>query len=132
METRLTRQRFLMGETITEADVRLFPTLVRFDAAYHGHFKCNIRKLIEYPALWAYARDLFRTPGFGDTVDLDHIRRHYYHVHTAINPTRIVAAGPRPGAWLTPHHREQLGGRPFGDGTPPGPPPLIDRVPPLG
>jgi putative glutathione S-transferase len=97
LETRLTRQRFLMGETITEADVRLFPTLVRFDAAYHGHFKCNIRKLIEYPALWAYARDLFRTPGFGDTVDLDHIRRHYYHVHTAL---------PRPhGHQPDPHRR---------------------------
>ncbi|GAA2080498.1 glutathione S-transferase family protein [Actinomadura alba] len=132
LEARLTRQRFLLGDTITEADIRLFPTLVRFDAVYHGHFKCNIRKLIEYPALWAYARDLFQTPGFGDTVEFDHIRRHYYYVHSAINPARVVAAGPHPGGWLTPHFREQLGGRPFGDGTPPGPPPLIDRVPPIG
>jgi putative glutathione S-transferase len=132
LEARLTRQRFLMGESITEADIRLFATLVRFDAVYHGHFKCNIRKLIEYPALWAYARDLFQTPGFGDTVDFDHIRRHYYYVHAAINPTRIVAAGPSPAGWLTPHFREELGGRPFGDGTPPEPPPLIDRVPAIG
>jgi glutathionyl-hydroquinone reductase len=132
LEDRLTRQRFLLGDTITEADVRLFPTLVRFDPVYHGHFKCNIRKLIEYPALWAYARDLFQTPGFGDTVNFDHIRRHYYYVHNAINPTRIVAAGPDPAIWLSQHHREQLGGRPFGDGTAPEPPPLVDRVPNIG
>ena len=131
LEDRLSRQRFLMGERITEADVRLWPTLVRFDAVYHGHFKCNIRKLIEYPALWAYARDLFQTPGFGDTVQFDHIRWHYYHVHANINPTRVVAAGPDPLAWLTPHHRAELSDRPFGDGTPPDPPPLIDRVPAL-
>ncbi|WP_106191406.1 glutathione S-transferase family protein [Umezawaea tangerina] len=129
LEDRLTRQRFLMGDRITEADVRLYPTLARFDAVYHGHFKCNARKLIEYPALWAYARDLFQTPGFGDTTHFDHIRRHYYGVHVAINPTSIVAVGPDPAAWLTPHFREQLGGSPFGDGTPPGPPPAVDRVP---
>ncbi|MET1073064.1 MAG: glutathione S-transferase C-terminal domain-containing protein [Umezawaea sp.] len=129
LEDRLTRQRFLMGDRITEADVRLYPTLARFDAVYHGHFKCNARKLIEYPALWAYARDLFQTPGFGDTTHFDHIRRHYYGVHVAINPTGIVAVGPDPAAWLTPHFREQLGGSPFGDGTPPEPPPAIDRVP---
>ncbi|WNV91797.1 glutathione S-transferase C-terminal domain-containing protein [Umezawaea sp. Da 62-37] len=129
LEDRLTRQRFLMGDRITEADVRLYPTLARFDAVYHGHFKCNARKLIEYPALWAYARDLFQTPGFGDTTHFDHIRRHYYGVHVAINPTGIVAVGPDPAGWLTPHFREQLGGSPFGDGTPPGPPPAIDRVP---
>jgi glutathionyl-hydroquinone reductase len=119
---RLTEQRYLVGETITEADVRLFTTLVRFDPVYHGHFKCNRHKLSELPALWAYARDLFQTPGFGDTVDFDHIKRHYYCVHTDINPTRIVPAGPDLASWLQPHHREQLGGRPFGDGTPPGPP----------
>ncbi|SDW54824.1 putative glutathione S-transferase [Amycolatopsis xylanica] len=129
LEERLTGQRYLVGDTITEADIRLFTTLVRFDAVYHGHFKCNIRKLIEYPALWAYARDLFQTPGFGDTTDFDHIRWHYYYVHSAINPTRVVAAGPDPRAWLTPHHRETLGGRPFGDGTPPGPP--LEPVPAL-
>jgi putative glutathione S-transferase len=132
LEERLGTRRFLMGDAITEADIRLFPTLVRFDAVYHGHFKCNIRKLSEYPALWAYARDLFQTPGFGDTVDFGHIRKHYYYVLSTINPTRIVAAGPDPKGWLTAHHREQLGGRPFGDGTPPGPPLPQDRVPAIG
>ncbi|MEB8336822.1 glutathione S-transferase family protein [Streptomyces endophyticus] len=116
---RLAGQRYLVGDTITEADVRLFTTLVRFDAVYHGHFKCNRNKLAEDPVLWAYARDLFQTPGFGDTVDFDHIKRHYYQVHTGINPTRIVPLGPDPSGWLTPHDREKLGGRPFGDGTPP-------------
>ncbi|MER5437972.1 glutathione S-transferase C-terminal domain-containing protein [Streptomyces sp. NPDC002790] len=116
---RLDGQRYLVGDTITEADVRLFTTLVRFDAVYHGHFKCNRNKLAEDPVLWAYARDLFQTPGFGDTVDFDHIKRHYYQVHTGINPTRIVPLGPDPSGWLTPHGREKLGGRPFGDGTPP-------------
>jgi putative glutathione S-transferase len=129
LEQRLSQQRYLVGDTITEADIRLFPTLVRFDAVYHGQFKCNIRKLIEYRALWGYARDLFQTPGFGDTTNFDHIRRHYYYVLSTINPTRIVAAGPDPAGWLTPHHREQLGGRPFGDGTPPGPPLPAGRVP---
>ncbi|MBT0770536.1 glutathione S-transferase C-terminal domain-containing protein [Kineosporia sp. J2-2] len=121
LEERLSKQRFLVGDTITEADVRLFTTLVRFDPVYHGHFKCNRQKLIEFPALWGYARDLFQTPGFGDTIDFDQIKRHYYVVHEDINPTRIVPAGPDLSNWLTPHHREQLGGRPFGDGTPPGP-----------
>ena len=80
---------------ITEADIRLFTTLVRFDAVYHGHFKCNRCKLTEDPVLWAYARDLYQTPGFGDTVDFDHIKRHYYQVHTGINPTGIVPARAR-------------------------------------
>ena len=130
LSARLERQRFLVGDTITEADVRLFTTLVRFDAAYHGHFKCNRHKLTELPILWAYARDLFQTPGFGDTVDFDHIKRHYYMVHTDINPTQIVPAGPDVSGWLTPHGRQALGGRPFGDGTPPDPPPPDERVPP--
>ena len=121
LEERLSRQRYLVGDTITEADVRLFTTLVRFDPVYHGHFKCNRNKLIEMPALWGYARDLFQTPGFGDTIDFDHIKRHYYEVHTDINPTAIVPKGPDLSNWLTPHGREELGGRPFGDGTPPGP-----------
>ncbi|WP_455353879.1 glutathione S-transferase family protein [Streptomyces sp. SYSU K217416] len=126
---RLAGQRYLVGDTITEADIRLFTTLVRFDAVYHGHFKCNRNKISEDPVLWAYARDLFQTPGFGDTVNFDHIKRHYYQVHTGINPTRIVPRGPDLFGWLTPHHREQLGGRPFGDGTPPGPPPAAEAVP---
>ncbi|HEX5566733.1 MAG TPA: glutathione S-transferase C-terminal domain-containing protein [Streptomyces sp.] len=129
LSERLSTRRYLVGETITEADVRLFTTLVRFDAVYHGHFKCNRNKLSEDPVLWAYARDLFQTPGFGDTVDFGHIKRHYYQVHTDINPTRIVPLGPDPSAWLTPHHREELGGRPFGDGTAPGPPPAGEAVP---
>jgi putative glutathione S-transferase len=119
LSERLSAQRFLVGDTITEADVRLFTTLVRFDAVYHGHFKCNREKLTEMPVLWAYTRDLFQTPGFGDTVDFDHIKRHYYQVHTGINPTQIVPSGPDPSLWETPHGRESLGGRPFGDGTPP-------------
>ncbi|MDQ3678976.1 MAG: glutathione S-transferase C-terminal domain-containing protein [Actinomycetota bacterium] len=126
---RLERRRYLVGDTISEADVRLFTTLVRFDAAYHGHFKCNRHKLSEMPVLWAYARDLFQTPGFGDTVDFDHIKRHYYVVHTDINPTRVVPAGPDLSGWLSCHGREALGGRPFGDGTPPAPPPMDETVP---
>ena len=94
LSERLARRRYLVGESITEADVRLFTTLARFDAVYHGHFKCNRHKLTELPVLWAYARDLFQTPGFGDTVDFAQIKRHYYVVHTDLNPTQIVAAGP--------------------------------------
>ncbi|MGN9762358.1 glutathione S-transferase family protein [Streptomyces sp. SD31] len=129
---RLAGQRYLVGDTITEADIRLFTTLVRFDAVYHGHFKCNRWKLTENQVLWAYARDLYQTPGFGDTVDFDHIKRHYYQVHSGINPTGIVPLGPDLSGWLTPHHREELGGRPFGDGTPPGPAPEAERVPARG
>ncbi|MEU4688369.1 glutathione S-transferase C-terminal domain-containing protein [Actinoplanes sp. NPDC023714] len=119
LSDRLAGQRYLVGDTITEADVRLFTTLARFDAVYHGHFKCNRSKLTEMPVLWAYARDLFQTPGFGDTIDFTHIKRHYYEVHRDINPTGIVPLGPDPRGWLEPHGREALGGRPFGDGTPP-------------
>ncbi len=118
---RLATRRYLMGEHITEADVRLFTTLVRFDAVYHGHFKCNRTKLAEMPVLWAYARDLFQTPGFGDTIDFVDIKRHYHEVHRDINPTGIVPAGPELSVWATPHFREELGGAPFGEGTPPGP-----------
>jgi putative glutathione S-transferase len=117
-----------VGDTITEADVRLFTTLVRFDAVYHGHFKCNLRMLTQYRALWAYARDLFQTPGFGDTVDFLHIKRHYYCVHRQLNPSGIVPKGPDRSGWLVPHGREALGGRPFGDGSPPGPPPPEEIV----
>ncbi|MEE1751396.1 glutathione S-transferase C-terminal domain-containing protein [Streptomyces sp. SP18CS02] len=126
---RLRESRYLVGDTITEADVRLFTTLVRFDAVYHGHFKCNRQKLSEMPVLWAYARDLFQTPGFGDTVDFEHIKRHYYLVHRDINPTGIVPTGPDLSGWLEPHDRASLGGRPFGDGTPPGPVAPEEAVP---
>ena len=128
LSQRLEDRRYLVGETITEADVRLFTSLVRFDAVYHGHFKCNRHKLSELPVLWAYAQDLFQTPGFGDTVDFDHIKRHYYEVHTDINPSGIVPAGPDLNNWLEPSGREALGGRPFGDGTSPEPPPEAERV----
>jgi glutathionyl-hydroquinone reductase len=117
----LATRRYLVGDTITEADIRLFTTLVRFDAVYHGHFKCNRAKLTELPVLWAYTRDLFQTPGFGDTIDFAQIKEHYYVVHRDVNPSGIVPAGPDLSGWTTPHDREQLGGRPFGDGTPPGP-----------
>ncbi|MFE3742719.1 glutathione S-transferase family protein [Streptomyces sp. NPDC059096] len=132
LSERLTDRRYLVGDTLTEADIRLFTTLVRFDAVYHGHFKCNLFKLTEDPVLWAYVRDLYQTPGFGDTVDFDHIKRHYYQVHSGINPTGIVPLGPDLSGWLTPHHRAELGGRPFGDGTPPGPVPPGEEVPPAG
>ncbi|MDJ1370848.1 glutathione S-transferase family protein [Gulosibacter molinativorax] len=118
---RLETRRYLMGDTITEADVRLFTTLARFDAVYHGHFKCNRQKLSEMPVLWAYARDLFQTPGFGDSTDFVDIKRHYYEVHEDINPTKIVPKGPNFANWLTAHHREEMGGSPFGTGTAPGP-----------
>jgi glutathionyl-hydroquinone reductase len=129
LEERLSASRYLVGDTITEADVRLFTTLARFDAVYHGHFKCNRSKLSEMPVLWAYARDLFTTPGFGDTTDFVQIKQHYYLVHRDINPTGVVPAGPDLAGWAQPHGREALGGRPFGDGTPPGPPPEGERVP---
>ena len=130
LEERLADRRFLMGDSITEADVRLFTTLARFDAVYQVHFKCNRSKLTELPVLWAYARDLFQTPGFGDTIDFDHIKRHYYEVHTDVNPTGIVPLGPDLSGWLSEHGRDALGGSPFGDGTPPGPPAVGERVDP--
>jgi glutathionyl-hydroquinone reductase len=129
LEDRLRTQRYLVGETITEADVRLFTTLARFDAVYHGHFKCNRTKLTEFPVLWAYARDLFQTPGFGDTIDFSQIKHHYYEVHDEINPTGIVPLGPDLTGWLSAHGREELGGTPFGNGTPPEPPPATETVP---
>lgn len=129
LSERLAGRRYLVGDTITEADVRLFTTLARFDPVYHGHFKTNRSKLAEMPVLWAYARDLFQTPGFGDTTDFVQIKQHYYIVHADINPTGVVPEGPELSNWLTPHGREALGGRPFGDGTPPGPMRECERVP---
>src|SRR5262245_3999971 len=107
LEQRLARQRFLAGNQLTEADIRLFTTLVRFDAVYYGHFKCNLRRLVDFPNLWSYARDLYQRPGFGETVDFDHIKRHYYMTHDQINPTRIVPKGP-PVDWAAPHDRARL------------------------
>ncbi len=105
LSERLGQQRYLVGDQLTEADIRLFTTLVRFDAVYHGHFKANRQKISEMPVLWAYARDLFQTPGIGETVDFDHIKRHYYATHRDINPTGIVPVGPDPSGWLEPHGR---------------------------
>jgi putative glutathione S-transferase len=107
VEERLSRQRFLAGNRLTEADIRLFTTLARFDAVYYGHFKCNLRRLVDYPSLWNYARDLFQRPGFGDTVNFDHIKRHYYMTHDEINPSRIVPIGPELHL-DRPHGRERL------------------------
>lgn len=94
LEDRLTRQPYLCGERLTEADWRLFTTLIRFDAVYHGHFKCNLRRVIDYPALWDFTRSLYQADGVAGTVDLGHIKRHYYMSHPWVNPTRIVPAGP--------------------------------------
>ncbi|MEM7794999.1 MAG: glutathione S-transferase family protein [Cyanobacteria bacterium P01_C01_bin.118] len=104
LEERLSRQRYLMGNQLTEADWRLFTTLVRFDQVYVGHFKCNIRRLVDYPHLWAYVRDLYQTPGVADTVDFKHIKNHYYQSHTTINPTGIVPVGPEVN-FMEPHAR---------------------------
>ena len=128
LEERLATRRYLMGEHITEADVRLFTTLVRFDPVYHSHFKCSRNKLTEMPNLWGYARDLFQTPGFGDTVDFRQIKEHYYVVHEDINPSRIVPVGPDLGNWVSEHGREALGGSPFGAGSAPGPVRPEERV----
>jgi putative glutathione S-transferase len=104
LEVRLAHHRFLVGETQTEADWRLFTTLVRFDPVYVGHFKCNERRLVDYPNLWAYTRDLYQTPGVAETVNLDHIKRHYYLTHRTINPTGVVPRGPVID-YTAPHNR---------------------------
>lgn len=109
LEDRLAARRFLMGPQVTEADVRLFTTLVRFDPVYHGHFKCNRQKLTELPNLWGYARDLFQQPGFGETVDFDQIKAHYYVVHEDINPSGIIPKGPDLSGWQEDPGRAHLG-----------------------
>jgi len=104
LEARLAGRRYLVGDRVTEADVRLFTTLVRFDAVYVGHFKCNLRRLVDYPNLWGYARELFQRPGVGETVDWDHIKRHYYVTHRRLNPSGVVPKGPAVD-WSAPHGR---------------------------
>jgi putative glutathione S-transferase len=96
LEARLARQRRLVGDETTEADWRLFTTLLRFDAVYHGHFKCNVKRLRDFPRLWAYTRELYEVPGVKGTVDWSHIKGHYYRSHRTINPTGIVPVGPEP------------------------------------
>ena len=107
LEERLAGRRYLTGDSITEADWRLFTTLVRFDAVYVGHFKCNIRRIADYPNLSGYLRDLYQVPGVAETVNLDHIKTHYYRSHLTINPTGIVPAGPELD-FAAPHDRERL------------------------
>ncbi|MDX1481251.1 MAG: glutathione S-transferase family protein [Woeseiaceae bacterium] len=94
LEDRLAGHRYLAGDRLTEADIRLFTTLVRFDAVYHGHFKCNLRRIVDYPNLWAYTRELYQHEKIRPTVDFKHIKHHYYASHEKVNPTRIVPAGP--------------------------------------
>ena len=108
LEDRLSRQRYLTGETICEADWRLATTLFRFDPVYVGHFKCNLKRIADYPNLAAYTRDLYQQPGIAETVRLDHIKAHYYGSHESINPTRIVPAGPDID-YGAPHDRDRFG-----------------------
>jgi len=108
LEARLATRRYLAGETITEADWRLFTTLVRFDPVYVGHFKCNLRRLVDYPNLWGYVKDLYQIPGIAETVDIEHIKAHYYASHTHINPTGIIPLGPDLD-YTAPHGRNTIG-----------------------
>ena len=107
LEARLEKQRYLTGNLITEADWRLFPTLVRFDPIYFGHFKCNLKRLMDYPNLWGYTRDLYQQPGISDTIDMEYNKIHYYGSHETVNPTGIVPIGPEID-FMLPHNREQL------------------------
>jgi putative glutathione S-transferase len=107
LERHLATRRYLTGSRLTEADIRLFTTLIRFDPVYHGHFKCNLRRVVDYPNLWGFVRDVYQLPGVAATVHVDFIKRHYYGSHANINPTRIVPIGPALD-YLAPHGREKL------------------------
>jgi putative glutathione S-transferase len=107
LEGRLATRRYLTGARFTEADIRLFTTLIRFDPVYHGHFKCNRRRIVDYPNLWGFVRDVYQMPGISDTVHIDFIKRHYYGSHANLNPSRIVPIGPELN-YDTPHGRERL------------------------
>ena len=107
LEDHLRTRRYLCGAQTTEADWRLFPTLARFDSAYHGHFKCNLRRLTDYENVWAYTRDLYQTPGIAATVDLEQIKFNYYHGQRQVNPSGVVAIGPKLD-FNAPHGRERL------------------------
>lgn len=106
LESRLAGSRYLVGDSITEADWRLFTTLVRFDAVYFGHFKCNLRRIVDYPNLWGYLKELYQVPGIAQTVNMDHIKSHYYTSHANINPTGIVPVGPKLD-FEAPHNRDK-------------------------
>jgi len=106
LEARLSQQRYLVGDTVTEADWRLITTLLRFDAVYHGHFKCNRNRLVDFPNLWAYARELYQWPGVAGTDRPDHYIRHYHYSHESVNPFRIIPIGPRID-WTEPHGRDR-------------------------
>jgi len=107
LENKLSNNRYLVGNSITEADWRLFTTLVRFDPVYVGHFKCNIRRLMDYPNLSGYVRDLYQVPGVAETVNMQHIKKHYYGSHETINPTRVIPVGPYID-YSEPHSRADL------------------------
>ena len=107
LEQRLSSQRYLFGKCLTESDCRLFPTLVRFDSIYVGHFKCGLRRLVDYPNLWAYTRDIYQLPGIAATVDIEYNKQHYYGSHPTVNPSGIIPVGPVQD-FMTPHHRSQL------------------------
>jgi putative glutathione S-transferase len=107
LEVRLEDRRFLTGDQITEADWRLLTTLLRFDPVYVGHFKCNVRRLVEYANLWGYTRELYQVPGVADTVNIDYIKEHYYASHESVNPTRIIPVGPLID-FTEPHGRDHL------------------------
>jgi putative glutathione S-transferase len=135
IEQRLSGQRYLVGDLLTEADWRLFPTLVRFDAVYYGHFKCNLRHVYEYPALWGYTRDLYQMPGIAQTVAIEEYKAHYYGSHRKLNPTGIVPAGPLLD-FTAPHDRagvtpppaptyQEQGEEPLEDDSPTGPVPIL-------
>jgi putative glutathione S-transferase len=107
LDERLKNQRYLLGDQVTEADWRLFTTLVRFDPVYVGHFKCNLKQIRDYPALWAYTRDLYQQPGIAACINMDHIKRHYYGSHTTINPTGVVPMGPETD-FTEAHNRQSM------------------------
>ena len=107
LDAHLATHRYLTGARLTEADIRLFTTLIRFDPVYHTHFKCNVRRVVDYPNLWGFVRDLYQLPGIADTVHVDFIKSHYYRSHPTVNPSRIVPLGPALD-YTTPHGRAAL------------------------
>ena len=117
VEERLGQQRYLVGEHVTETDIRLFVTLVRFDPVYYSHFKCSRHKTSELPNIRGYLQELFQIPGFGDTTDFTEIKQHYFIVHKEVNPTQVVPVGPDMSWLAQPHDRDRFGGSPFAEGT---------------